>query len=283
MPPNMIMTKVPEYPRPHTFDYNFAMSVESTAIRQTTICPIVTYDEGLGAMSAYKSNPVNASFVEVKTDHCFPTSKVNRVFAKLDISMSKLMLETDKVHAVRFATMTLHTAFMDGQLAEDEVSTLDLNEILELENEQTDRQTFPLWNDVDLADYKTNAGLDMPAETPGLDTDLEIEAVAFTTNSYYDCLHYFTNGPKLRTISTPLRWHTLTRQHPVTSVFFSQQSNTKFLNPYTFLGALIHVPNNGKPDQFGKPSDTTIDTSTLEFSFQVRYNEFNHEFNHSML
>ncbi len=284
MPPNMRMMKVPEYPRPHDWQYNFAIPMEQTASQPfATICPIITYDEGLGAMSAYESNPSNAAFVEAATDHCFPTSKVNRVFAELKVQMSKIMLETDKVHAVRFATAEIHTSFMDGELALDEVSTLDLNEILELQNEQTDRQTFPLYNATDLKDFKINAGLDMPAEQAGLDTDLEIEGVTFDIDDYYDCLHYYTNGNKLRNICTQLKWHTLTRQHPITTVFFNQQSNTKSLNPYTFLGGLIYVPTIAQIDQFGKPGDTTIDTCTLEFMFHGRFNEFNHEFNHSML
>ncbi len=278
----MIMTKVPEWPRPHDWSYNFAMPIESAAVRATTICPIITYDEGLGAMSAYKSNPVNASFVEAATDHCFPTSRVNRIFCELKAQMSKIML-TDAVSEVRFATSIIHCAFDDGE-AEDEVSTLDLNEIIELTGETTDRQTYPLWNDIDLHDFKSNAGLDMPAETPGLDTDLEIEATAFNLDDYYDCLHYYTNGAKLRTIMTPLKWHTIAKQKTSAQILhFSQQSNTKFLNPYTFLGLLIHVPQNIDKDQYGKPADTTVETSTLEFTFHTRYNEFNHEFNHSML
>ncbi len=283
MPPNMIMTKVPQYPRPHNWGVDFAIPVETASVMASTIIPIITYDEGLGAMSAYKSNPVNASFGEVSTDHCFPTSRVNRVFAQLKVQMSKIMLETDKVHSIRFGTSVIHTSFMDGELALDEVSTLDLNEIIELQNEQTDRQTFPLFNTVDLKDFKSNAQLDMPAETPGLATDLELEAVNFQIGKYYDCLHYYTNGAKLRTISTPMQWHTLTRNRPSTIVNVSQQSNTKFMNPYTFLGLLIHIPANVSNEQFGEPTDTTIETSTLQFSFTGRYNEFNHEFNHAML
>ncbi len=280
---SMHMTKVPEYPRPHDNKVSFAMSVESTAVRNATIFPIITYDEGLGAMSAYKSNPVNASFVEASTDHCYPTSKVSRVFAHLQCSMSKIMLETDKVHAVRFATMEIHSAFNETGLAADEVSTLDLNEILELQVETIDRQMYPLYNTVDLADYKSNAKLNMPAEAVGLDTDLELEAVAFNTDDYYDCLHYYTNGHKLASVTSNLRWHTLTRQKPFKDIFFNQHSNTKYLNPYTLLAALIYVPQNADYDSFGRAADTTIDTCTIDFDMHIRYNEFNHEFNHSML
>ncbi len=281
--PTMHMTKVPEYPRPHRQEIQFGIPVESAGIRHSTIVPICTYDEGLGAMSAYKSNPVNASYVEANTSHCFPTSRINKIFCKLDVSMSKIMLETDKIHAIKFATATIHTAFSDGSDAKDEVSTLSLDEVLELQSETTDRQTYPLYNAIDLNDYKANSRLDMSAEQLGLDTDLEIEGVTFSTNVYYDCLQQHTTASKLRTICTPLKWHMLTRQHPVKTIFFQQQSNTKFMNPFTLLAAFIHVPQMASTEQIGAVGDTTIETCQLNFNWMFRYLEFNHEFNHSML
>ncbi len=281
--PKARMMKVPEFGRPHHMENAFSIPLESAAVRNATILPLITQDEGLGAMSAYESNPANAAFVEANTAHCFPTSRVNNIFAQLEVSMSKVMLETDKKHIVKFQTATIHTSFMDGELALDEISTLDLNEILELQNEQTDRQTFPLFNLIDLHDYKNNGFLDLSAEQLGLDTDLEIEAVVFNPNNYYDCLHYFTNGEKLRTICTPLQTHVLTRNNPHKTIYFQQQSNTKYMNPYTFLGALIVVPKMGSKQQTGEIADTTVETSVLHFQSQVRYTEFNHEFNHSLL
>jgi len=277
-----IMMKVPEFGRPHHFENSFSIPIESAALRNSTIYPLITQDEGLGSMSAYESNPANANFVEAQTDHCYPTSRINKIFAKMEVSMSKVMLETDKKHIVKFYTALIHCSFEDGS-AKDEISTLTLNEILELDGETTDRQTYPLWNDIDLHDYKANSNLDLAAETPGLDTDLEIEGVAFGINAYYDCLHYMTNGNKLRTICTPLKAHILTRNNPSKTIFFHQQENTKYMNPYAFLGALIHVPKITERDQFGEVGDTTIETSVLHFSMMTRYSEFNHEFNHALL
>ncbi len=276
------MTKVPEYSRPHHIGYNFAIPVESASARLATIVPVITADEGLGAMSAYESNPENTNFVLAGTDHCYPTSRINKVFAELKASMSKIMLETDKVQIIKFATMEIHSAFNETGQALDEISTLDLNEILELQVETTDRQMYPLFNAIDLADYKSNPGLNMPAETPGLDTDLEIEAVAFQPSIYYNCLSHFTNGDKLRSVATPLKWHTLTRTRPAKTIYCNQHSNTKYMNPYTFLGLLIYVPTMAEIHQIGKPTDTTIETCTIEFTYQARYQEFNHEFNHSL-
>ncbi len=281
MPTKARMSKVPEYPRPHNMTGSWAHGIESAVVNDTTILPLITYDEGLGVINSYKSNPQNASFVEVNTDHCYPTSTINKIFCEVQFQLSKEALETDKVHVASFATMMIHTSFMDGQLAEDEVSGLDLNEILKLQNEATDRQTYPLFNNVGMKTFKSNATLDLPAETPGLTTDLEIEGVAFNNAIYYNALAYLTNGNKLKSISDGLRWHHLTKDRPSMTLRFHQNSQTKFMNPYTFLGLMISVPQNSSPHQWGKPGDTS-DVNHIEVSYRYRYNEWNHEFNHSL-
>ncbi len=278
----MIMTKVPEFPRPHDADtLNFAMGVESAIVNRATIIPIIHYDEGLGVINSYKSHPQNTNFLEIKSSSCYPTSRVNNIYAELKCSLSKEALQTDKIHSVNFATMKIFTSFNEGGQAEDEISTQDLNEILELQVETTDRQTYPLYNGVKLKTYKSNAGLDMPATQLGLTTDLEIEGVVFVEDDWYDCLQYYTNGKKMRTMTSGLKWHTLSQQHPTKSVYFNQDSSTKYMNPYAFLGVLVYVPPIGFPNQFGKAGDTT-DVNHVEFGFKYRYNEFNHEFNHAL-
>ncbi len=278
---NGIMTKVPEYPRPHNMSGSWAHGLESAVVNHSTILPLITYDEGLGVINTYKSNPQNAAFVEKNSDHCYPTSRINNIFCEVQFQMSKEALETDKVHVLKFGTMVIHTSFMDGQLAEDEVSGLDLNEILRLQNESTDRQTFPLFNNVKMKTFKSNVTLDLPAETPGLTTDLEIEGVVFNEGTYYNALAYLTNGNKLKTIQDGLKWHTLTKDRPSQTIRFFQNEATKYMNPYAFLGLLITVPTNASPHQWGKPGDTT-DVNHLEVSYRYRYNEWNHEFNHSL-
>ncbi len=276
------MTKVPEYPRPHEDTVHFAIGVESAIANEATIIPILNYDEGLGVINTYKSNPQNAGFLEYAGPNCYPTSTINSIFCEMEVSLSKEALETDKVHALKFATMKIHTAFLDGSQAEDEVSGLDLFEILELQSETTDRQVFPLYNNVSMKTYKTGA-LNLGADQDGLTTDLKIEGITFLPDDYYDCLHYYTNGHKLASMQSGLQWHTLTRQHPVKRLRFSQESGTKYMNPYAFLGVMIYVPQNDMQtvSQYGKTGDTT-DVGHFEVSFKYRFNEWNHEFNHAL-
>ncbi len=275
------MSKVPEWPRPHNFNGNVGFGMEEAVSNNHTIIPIISYDEGLGVINSYKSCPQNAGFAEYAGGKCYPTSRINKIFAKFTFSMSKGAIETDKIPIFRFFTSTIHTAFNEGKLAEDEISTLDLNEIMELQIETTDRQTFPLYNAIDCMDGKANAYLDLEVGQEGLTTDLEIEGVAFDESKYYDCLHYFTNGNKLRTLMTPLKEHRLSARHPSVDVFVQQQSNTKYMNPYAFLGLLVSLPGANNTQQFGKDADTTA-IMHMACEYRYRYNEHNHEFDHSL-
>lgn len=275
------MSKVPEWPRPHNYDGSFAMGVETAIANDATIIPIISYDEGLGVINSYKSCPQNAGFAEYAGGKCYPTSRINNIFFKMTATLTKSALETDKIHALAFQTSVFHTSFDEGGQALDEKSTLDLNEIMELQVETTDRQCFPLYNAVKLKSGTSNALLDLETGQEGLTTDLEIEGVAFSENKWFDCLQYYTNGNKMRTIATPLKNHILTRQHPTKTIFVRQQSNTKYMNPYAFLGLFIRTPKNITTSQFGKAGETT-DVDHIQYNWRYRYNEHNHEFDHSL-
>lgn len=275
----MILTKVPEYPRPHDFQLNFGMGLEAAVNNETTIVPIIQYDEELGVINSYKSNPQNSSFAEYAGSSCYPQSRINKVYAQFDFNMSKEALETDKVHVTKFATMEIYDSFKNAELAVDEVSTLNLNDILELQNDATDRYTYPLFNGVDMKTSKTSSN-NLPANEEGLTTDAQIEGVTFQIGKYYDCLSHYTNRKKLSAITSGLKWHTLTKTNPHKSIRVQQHPSTKYMNPYAFLGLLIYYPHNDQLYQYGKPGDTT-DVTHLEVTAKYRYQEFNHEFNHA--
>lgn len=274
-------TKNKEFPRVHHEELNWAHGVETAVVNSATMVPILHYDEGLGAIASFNSNPEHSSYVEVAEPNCYPESTVNKIFCMAQVSLSKEALETDKVHALKFATMEIHTAFDEGTQATDEVSGLSLNDILELQTESTDRQTYPLYNGVKCKVGKAGNYEYLDADVPGLTTTQGIEGVAFNTHQYYDGLNYYSNGGKLRKIATKLKWHTLTRQNPTTRITFNQHSNTKHMNPYTGLFALFYIPKNSVIEQIGKASDTT-DVNHIEINFQYRYNEFNEGFNHNL-
>ncbi len=123
--------------------------------------------EGLGDPTSYNANPEHASFVKVAMPNCYPESTVDKTFIELRMTLTKGALETDKMHALRFAFMPVFTTF-DDIAALDEISTLDIGEILELQREATDRQSYPLFNAIDMPAGVVGTTTSLHANVPGL-------------------------------------------------------------------------------------------------------------------
>ncbi len=162
-----MLMKTKWYARPHNESIAWGHGCETAVANQATIIPITMYDEGLGAPSSYAANPEHASFAEAGMPNCYPNSRINVIRAKLTVQLSKAAIQTDKVVALRYAYMPIFTTF-DDIAVNDEVSGLDIGELLELQRETTDRQTYPLFNTVDmLAGTGAAVGL-LDANVPGL-------------------------------------------------------------------------------------------------------------------
>jgi len=137
------------YPRPHSMKHRWGHSLDTAAVNDFTIYPIAMYDEGLGAPSTYEANPEHASFVEAAEPNCFPESRIDNIFCQLTLNMGKPCI-TDSIRAVKVCYMPIFTAFPTDYTAIDNLSTLEIQDILELQMETTDRQGFPLYNAVDM-------------------------------------------------------------------------------------------------------------------------------------
>lgn len=272
------MMKTTWYPRPHDQEINFGFACESGAANQATIVPLVMYDEGLGVISDYESNPENANFVETDSPNVYPDSRINSVNSTVTLTLSKAAYETDKLIALQYAVMPIYLNFKEDQTPNDELSGLDIGEILEMQMESTDRQSYPLWNNVDMVTGITASTL-LPASVPGLTTNQNLEAVAFSIDDYYDALHYYTNGNKLRSVVGGLRWGMLSRNRPVKRFTVRGNPAVKRANEYMFCGILIYVPESGNPRQSFGLGDTT-NVTHMHAHIHTRYNEWNENFNH---
>ncbi len=263
------------YPRPHDDKVAWSQMLEGT--EKWTIVPICNYDEGLGTPSAYEANPENAAFAEYGAPNCFPDSRVDFVIAELMVNMTKGALVTDNIDAISYAYMPIFMSFKEDYIAINELDSHEIQDILELQTESTDRQGFPLYNGTKVIEKFTNSAL-MHADVDGLTTTQVLEGVTFAQNDYYDMLHYKTNGPKLKSVQGGLKWRTITRNRPVHKVQFKLRRKTKFMNPFTFFGVMVGAQNSGTSEQFALATDTT-DIPHLHYTFRYRYNEWNQDFN----
>ncbi len=279
------MSKVTQYPQPHAAQGGFSFECDDITLDQT-IVPLAFYDEGLGAANVKETNPENAAFVVVNNEvNCFPHSRINQIFAQFRFSLNSNFLDDNLTH-IRFGVMPIHLAFISDYTAIDELSTLEIQDILELQTEATDRQGGPLYvAATDLAE-KGSGLANQGANQPFLDTDVGLEAVAFETSTYYNSLQFLTIKEKMRKVSSGIKWFYLTRNRPIITYNVRIKPNIKRMNPFTFFGLLIDC-RSGNPANIEQPHTITRDfvaaTQYVDVDYNIRFNEWNEDFDSKLV
>ncbi len=269
-------------PRPHDAQIGWAFEMDDLAI-DTTEIPIIRYDEGLGAPDTYNSHPEHASFVTASEPNCFVKSRVDNIFAKLQLNLTSKFYD-DNLSSIRLAFMVISSAFKNKLDETDEKSTQTVKGVLELQYETTDRQTYPLYNGTDMA-IKPVVSSDLPTNAQtGLTTDGKLEGVSFAQNTFYDAIHYFTIADLIKNMQSGLKWVTLTPDKPFMTIPIHQKSASKRMNPYTHLTLLVHCPLGGSIFQpMTTTRDITAATQYVDASVWYRYNEWHQNFDHEVL
>ncbi len=162
------LMKTKWYAQPHRQLLRFKLSAQ-VANKFATIIPHCFYDEGLGTPSAQETNPRNAAFAVSNFGNCFPESRVDNVFVSIRFTLTKQALETDKVSALKIGFMPMFLSFED-YTAIDELSTSEIQDILELQFEITDNQGYPLYAGTKLTESFSGSGT-FAANQPGLTTN----------------------------------------------------------------------------------------------------------------
>ncbi len=276
-----ILMKKKWFPQPHFISGSFSFEFDDATL-DSTILPVAFYDEGLGAPSSIETHPENAAFAIVNDQaNCFVDSSINIINAEVRFSLNSNFMD-DNLVVLRFATMPIHMAFINDYTAIDELSSIEVQDVLEMQTESTDRQGGPLFVAAkDLPEKVTNLA-NQGANQPFLDTDIGLEAVAFSPSTYYNGLQFLTIKEKLKKVSSGLQWHELTRNKPFLKYRLRIRPNVKRMNPFTFFGLLIHAESSGGSNQ---PHVITRDfvaaTQYMDVDYDIRYNEWNQEFNMS--
>ncbi len=256
---------------------------DSLTTRLATIIPIVMNDDAQGDPMDFKAHPEHASWAEVEQPNCFPDSEIKNMKIVLDIIVPKATAAISSVVKLNYALISC--AFPEDLDALDEKSGLTFKEVLELQKETTDRQTYPLWNTAKLV-----TGSLLQTQVPGLTAGQTIEGVAFSPEVLKDQLRYGRIKGLIKKC-LPLGYRTVMLRARTVAGFTKRltfnftPSNAKFINPYTFLGLLIVVPQTEtmqtidmEHDQPILESDVTIDTQHIVVSVHVKYDERNPEF-----
>ncbi len=271
-------TKVEMYAQPHNISRSFAFELDDATL-DSTIVPFAFYDEGMGTPTALETHPENAAFALVANEaNCFINSRINVVIARLRFSLTSKALD-ENLPGIRMAFMPIHMAFIDDYTAIDELSTLEVQDVLEMQTESTDNQGGPLYvAATDLPEGTAGQAL-YSVKTPFLDTDTGLEAVAFDPNAYYNMMHFMTNSGKLKATQSGLKWFILDANRPTMSFDIHIRPKVKRMNKFTYFGCLIHVPIHSNTDQIINTGDITAATQYVNVNVRARYSEWNQDFN----
>ncbi len=272
------------FPLPHEFYGSFSGSVESsTTTRNSTIIPIIMNDDAQGDPMDTNVHPEHLSWTQSVMPNCHSDSTIKNMKITIDFIVPKLLAGQLPNVSVDYGLISC--AFPEDLDSVDEVSGLSLKTIAELQKETTDRQCYPLWSAVDM-----NNGSLLGSMVPGLSGGQVIEGVNWSTEVYRDQRRYGTVKGLLKKIF-PIGVRTLVVRNPYATgghkrlTFNFVPRNAKFINPYTFLGVLIHIRQMSELNlidptihQLGNISDTTVDGSPLVVAWHAQYDEDNPEF-----
>lgn len=262
------------YPRPHALENKFNMN-SYDANKRATIYPLIMQDEGLGDPGSYNANPLHASFATTGEVNCYPDSRVNTIFCEMEMSLTKAARLTDSIEELRVMIVPLYFAFKEVAETVDDITGHTLLASLEMQKEATDRQMYPLFNGTDLSGPSKSIGANMP----GLTTDQTIEGVAFDAEDFYNKLQWSTFSKRMSSSIGKIQWVSVRKDRAVRRRF-KLTPRVKRMNPYTFMGVLIYVPDTAFRWQVGSTGDTT-NIDHLNVAMKTRYNEWNDNFDHT--
>ncbi len=267
------------FPQPHKVAGSFSFELDDGTI-DTTIVPLAFYDEGLGTPSARETHPENAAFAIVQDEvNCFVNSRINMINAEFRFTLTS-KFKDDNLQAIRIGTMPIFMAFIDDYTAIDELTGLEVQDVLEMQTESTDRQGGPLYvAGADMAE-KAAASANQGANQPFLDTDVSLEGVNFQPEVYYDALQFLTISKKLKSVQGGIKWEHLTDNRPMIRKRFHVRPKVKRMNPFTFFGVGVFCMLQGGDTQpHVITRDLTAATQYVDVDYNIRFNEWNQDFN----
>lgn len=261
------------YPRVHTNELKFHLAADSTSLKNTAAIQVLHQDEGLGDPNSIYTNPESSSFAEYQGTNCFPDSRVNYARLSMEFKLSLGAVETDKVRVMKIAVIPYMLSFLENYTAKDEVSADEVEDVLEMQHETTDRQGYPLYNGTKLDGNNKELG----SAHPGLTTNTLIEGITLDINKLYDCLQYYTIGGKVRKSIGKIKWLYVSRDK-ILRVNVRARSKSKRMNPYTAFGAIVHLPLESESNSLQMNGELT-NINHLNVTAKYRYNEWNPNFN----
>ncbi len=271
--------RMKEFPLPHEFRYDLQLNPEDDNTN-TSILSLLRADESCLDASTINVNPSHLSFAEETGPTCNMGSIVPKISIDINAFMTVLARETHKMKEIIFQWAPIYTAFLDTLVAEDVKTGTEIEDIVELQHTTADKEVLPLWEG-------TKIGANQPLSTInkaetyttfGLTTDATLENVAFVEDDYFDAKSYYSNAGMLNKVMPKMNTARVSHERG-----YHYHSNNftnplvKRINPYTFCGIMIHMPQCNNVLQPVQCGDIT-EHDAVAIKVQVRYDEWNPQF-----
>ncbi len=275
-----------DFPLKHYVSYNFGLQAEDET-KNSTICTLFRYTDLAVAPFNIDVHPNDANYAEDQGAIIHYDSIIPKVNLKIMATLTKGAIETDKVRSIILNWMPIYTAFVDSLDSEDEKTGNDIEGLIELQHDTTNKDVYPLFAGPKLTDGSAHPLSTVPLSEAlgdvGLTTTAVLESVAFDKTAYFSAMRYYTNKGMLKKVTGRMKSILVTRDRPYiyTSSNFTQPM-VKRGNPYTFCGILFHLPQGGSVDQTFRAGDTTA-ISHLNITMQANFSEWNNNFDQSPL
>ncbi len=272
-----------EHPLPHNFSYSASFDILDVAKDATMLTILRASEDATAGIEAVEVNPRHASFAEETGPTIAMGSIVPKISFTFRSSLSATMIVDNPFASVQIHLMPVYTAFLSSLDAADSKTTEDIESIIRVAHDVTAKRVEPENSTTNLT-----SGGGQPFNTVletevfgdyGLTGDGVLESIAFDPEKYFDALSYFTNQAMLRKVTGHITTGTMTRDRNFT--FHSNNFTSPIVkrgNEYTYCGVIVwtSIPGIFSHGNAGDFNGTDLDK--IHFNAQIRFDEWNPDF-----
>ncbi len=273
--------KTLEFALPHSFQYRFGFDLTSAA-KVHTILPILRTNETMNVIENIEVSPRHANFAEETGSLIQPMSIVPKISLSITSYMSEWARDTDKIQQLHIKWFPIYIAFLDSLEAMDDLTDLQVEDLMELQHGVGAKQTYPQYTNNKLPDAdnypmstinKAEARADV-----GLTTTDVLEGVSFIEDLMFDSVSRFSNKGMIKKA-----WGKTTHGNITPDKAYTYSSNNftqptvKRGNAYTFCGIAMILPQAGSLGQLVHENEVTSGTHVHNI-VKIRFDEWNQRF-----
>ncbi len=276
-------------PLPHNFGYRFGMDISDETKNGTIVTYLKTTVDSVDPKTIEVNNR-NSSFADDRGPVICYDSIVNQMTIDKTFVLTEHMINTDRLQALVVKTAKLMGCWQDTYTPADELTTTTIAQLTELTSDLTKEDVTPAFSGVDMT-----SGAGQPLSTVVFPTDAianwdlttanVLESVPIDWDTLFNAFQFYTNGGKLKTLLGKIKNKYLWTEARVIKDFEKRlvPKTCRTGQPHMYMGEMIDAPLYNTNNQISGPSTTATAGSHVDCMINVRFNEWNPEFDQSRM